>query len=530
MNKSVLFAILGSVFCFRQLPSMAAEKVSLRYGLLEFSLPVSSLENYVATGEIDRHLDTYMQYADSQESNQLKQVLTYKIDLDRVTVYRFFNSYLGEKILQYLGEIIQTSPSQNGFYGLRSAIILAAGEPEGLNLLNVLRHFPTETMEINGETTLSLAFGFIELIEQTQKAIAAIRQQADLEAENTSEVDFTKQPDLQTSGSFAWKRETLALNDSQRDRNFTASWYHPELDVSTSTPVVVISPGLGADSDNFDYLARHLASYGFAVAIVNHPGSDRQSIENFWQGMSREIVEPQEFIDRPLDISYLLDELPKRHGSLNLEQVGIIGHSLGAYTALALAGAQLDLEYWQKYCESEFSGWQRLNLSILFQCLAAELTSKSDRLLDERIQAVFAINPMSSIFGREGLSQISIPLTFVAGSEDFVTPALLEQIEPFTWLKTPDKYLLLIEKGHHTYDEWGNTDRQESVTANNSSTYEISRGYFEALTVAFMQNYIATNNDYQLFVNSNYANFIGKDDLNLYLIQSLDTTDFTIFK
>jgi len=41
-----------------------------------------------------------------------------------------------------------------------------------------------------------------------------------------------------------------------------------------------------------------------------------------------------EFINRPLDVKYLLDELERRDKSdpfqLNLQQVGVIGQSLGA--------------------------------------------------------------------------------------------------------------------------------------------------------------------------------------------------------
>lgn len=36
-------------------------------------------------------------------------------------------------------------------------------------------------------------------------------------------------------------------------------------------PVIVISHGLGSDRTTFAYLAIHLASYGFAVLVPEHP-------------------------------------------------------------------------------------------------------------------------------------------------------------------------------------------------------------------------------------------------------------------
>jgi predicted dienelactone hydrolase len=76
------------------------------------------------------------------------------------------------------------------------------------------------------------------------------------------------------------------------------------------------------------------------------------------------------------------------------------------------------------------------NSSLLLQCLAAKLSAnKNYQLSDPRIQAVFAMNPMlSSIFGKRELSEVTLPLTFVGGSEDIITPAILEQIKPFNWL------------------------------------------------------------------------------------------------
>ena len=38
----------------------------------------------------------------------------------------------------------------------------------------------------------------------------------------------------------------------------------------------VVSNGLGTKGDRFVELANHLASHGFAVVILDHPGSDRQ--------------------------------------------------------------------------------------------------------------------------------------------------------------------------------------------------------------------------------------------------------------
>ena len=44
----------------------------------------------------------------------------------------------------------------------------------------------------------------------------------------------------------------------------------------------------------------------------------------------------------------------------------------------------------------------------------------------------------------------------MASSADTVAPALPEQIRPFTWLTTPNRYLLVLEGGNPFLYHWPN--------------------------------------------------------------------------
>jgi predicted dienelactone hydrolase len=68
---------------------------------------------------------------------------------------------------------------------------------------------------------------------------------------------------------------------------------------------------LGSNRKTFEYLAQQLASYGFAVAVPEHPGSNSEQLRSLLAGRSDEVTQPREFIDRPLDVKYLLDELER---------------------------------------------------------------------------------------------------------------------------------------------------------------------------------------------------------------------------
>lgn len=146
----------------------------------------------------------------------------------------------------------------------------------------------------------------------------------------------------------------------------------------------------------------------------------------------------------------------------------------------------------------------------------------TDQLSDERIAAVFAMNPIiSSIFGQH-LSKLDLPVVFVAGSNDLIAPALLEQIMPFTWLTSPNKYLLLIQQGTHFYKE-----SETFSTLTGSANLSLARQYLKVMSLAFMQTYIANESDYRLFLNSSYASFISQRSMKLNLVNSLTEADLT---
>lgn len=529
MNRFRYYCFLGFMlssywFYWRSPPARAAEKVSFCYGAFEFSLNVDSLETFAKTGKIDHSLAVYTDLLSPEELSDWRSLLTYEVKIDRVTLANFLNSHFGENILHSLGKIIKIGYDRNGLYAIRSSLILATDNSSGLTILKILRQFPTDKIKIDIGVVVELSKAFIQLIKQTQSALAAVEEQAAIEANTEFQVDFAQQPDIRQAGKLTWEEKSLTFFDEKRSRTINTKLYRPMSDAST--PLIVISPGLGADADNFSDLARYLASYGFAVATLNHPGSDRTQIENFFTGVTREVIESREFIDRPQDISYLIDELqqrkltnPKQLGNLNLDRVGVIGHSFGAYAALAIAGARLNLKHLQEYCQSNQIDLNWFNSSLLFQCLASELSSTvtNEELYDERIQAIFAINPISSsIFGEEMLKQFQIPVAFVAGSEDLVTPVLLEQIKPFSWLGSPEKYLLLIDKGTHIYER--------AETSDTSFNPKLARQYLKVMSLAFMKTHLV-NRDYRSFLSSNYARYISQTSMKLNLINSLTEAD-----
>ncbi|MGB7444684.1 MAG: alpha/beta hydrolase [Coleofasciculaceae cyanobacterium] len=520
----------------KPLPAQGAEKIYVGFGPLEFSLPISALEVYAAEGIIEPELAFYAGLVEPEQLERLRTALVTPVDATPVMIAQFLYSPQGEIILDRVGEIIETKARQPGFFAIRASLIKASARREGLTLLNVLREFPTYGIRVNSGRAFELIEELSKLIQETQVAIAAVEENSQAEAFAQIEsrkslmrpiletaqdpTGFSEFPELREPGTVGYSMQTITLNDVSRRRSFPVDLYLPQQLNSISVPVIVISHGLGSERETFAYLAKHLASYGFAVAVPEHPGSNAGQIEALLNGFASEVTSPRELLDRPLDIKFLLDELEKSFSSqLNLQNVGVIGQSFGGYTALALAGAKFNFEQLQEDCGQLND---TLNLSLLLQCIAIKLPIEDYPLKDERVKGILAINPIGSeLFGQSGFGNIQVPTTLVSGSDDTVAPALPEQIKPFTWLNIPNKYLVLLRKGTHfstLAPSTGGIPLPERVIGPDPL---IAADYMKALSVAFFQTYLASQLEYEPYLSASYAQFLSQDKMPLYLVESL---------
>ncbi|NER28802.1 MAG: alpha/beta hydrolase [Symploca sp. SIO1C4] len=470
----------------------------------------------------------YLGRVSEEDQVEFRKLLEQRLDLNPVQLYRFFHTPIGEDLLNRFSNLINTEGDSNATYALRETLIKTVAESEGLSVLKFLRKFSTSTdLKINLILFTAKQIGL--LLKQTEAMVTQISKLSAAEATLHRLVDFSALPDIRESGECGIDRQIITLKDeSRRLRKFRVIVYQPQTPRPGKTPVVVISHGLGSSPEDFREYAQHLASYGYLVALPQHPGSDSTQIQDMLAGDSREVFKLNEFIDRPLDIICVINELERRNqleyrGRLNLQAVGVMGHSFGGYTALALAGAEIDFEKLEQACEPVVV---KPNISLLLQCRALRLPRKTYNFRDERVKAVLPVDSVGSeVFGPKGLSQIKIPVFMIAGSKDKMAPAVLEQIRVFPWLATSNRYLALIKGKAHV----GNFSKSETglkcmllktlphLTGSNATIFY---NYAYAMSLAFFEVHISKNIQYLPYLQSSYAKYISQDPFNLYLISA----------
>lgn len=495
----------------------AAQTIFFIYTPIKFSLNIDSLRQFSESGTIQPDLAFYLNLANAteEETNLFQQKLNRNINVDPVLLSRLLNTNLGEDFLERIGYVINIQGGRNGKFPIRGAMVNGAMSSEGLSLISFLNELPVN-MEIDARLVLSIANSIKNAVDATRIFTAETARLAQQEALEAPLVDFSQLPDLRRPGSLKPLSKTWILTDPERDRTFYVDLYYPETQ-TPNTPVVIISHGLASNPEDFGHYARHLASHGYLVAIPQHPGSDTRQVRRMIEGLSRDFFFTEEFVDRPLDISYVIDELEKRNATefnnnLDLKQVGAFGHSFGGYTVLALAGATIDFENLETECSTRRI---RGNTSLLLQCRALELDREDYNFRDLRITAVYASNPVNSaIFGPEGLGKITTPVFIGAGNFDPATPFIFEQVTSFPWLITDNKYLLLQEGQAHvdfsTLDA-GLTEILQSTIDNTLPSPELLRQYSHATLLAFFDHYINDNSTYDVFLQSTYVMYLSNE-------------------
>ena len=532
-------------------PSQAAERIIFSVGAFERSISVASIEAFVKDGQITKELAPFVAQVDPATLAQARELLSERLDVDATTVAQVLYSPQGDFLLGRAGEVFRTGARLSGKKGLSGAAILSAADSkEGLTALNVIRRFPTPVLRVDLKKGGAIASQASRAFAQSALAVDLVDKLAFQNASNPfpAGVSAAELNALVTSpGLFQVKRITL----KPRIASPPVDVYLPEPlpgsvagsvasslagslagsqpeQAAAKYPTVVISHGVGSSRLSYAYLAQFLAQHGFAVISLEHPGSDEAQISNFIDGLTGSAIPTEEFVDRPQLVSQVLRDLEGRSrfnqnlSDIDFNNVGVIGQSFGGYTALAVGGAPINLASLRSACPPEFS----VDISLLLQCQAVTLGGPNQTSLefkDPRIKAVFAINPVAdAIFGSDSLSQIDVPTFIMASSADTVAPALPEQIIPFTWLTTPERYLLLIDGATHF----------STIGATGSETFglppevigpvpEVAQEYTKAMSLAFLSLYLKGDSRYQPVLTSAFTTRFSQPELPLSLIREL---------
>ncbi len=526
-SRMVAALVLAGFSCLSAVtPILAAERLTVRLGPVERSASVSDLERFVKTGRLSRELEVFGPFL----TEGVRQALDSRLELDSKIaegiVEDLLSSPQGRRLLAALLLVFPEQTAEE----IKMALQLAFAKANGLSLLGILKAFPGENVTVDLTATLAVASRINTSYWETQIARSIIKRELTVDGAAFKPTNL----DPTASGPLSVQEETLTFSDQQRQRSIGADIYWGQNQrnrsdrVTQDNPLVVMSHGFGSDRTSLSYLARHLASHGITVVALEHPGSNKQWLDNLPFTINpSELLPPEEFAHRPQDVSFVLDELAKinRQGDnpslpqFNTEKVVAIGHSFGGYTVLALAGARPNLEELKQFCQRRLpvgrapADW--------LQCAAVgdntrrlpEMRERASRTLrDRRIVGVVAITPTAGkIFGDKGIESTAVPTLFFSTTEDAWAPAVSHQLQPFLGLRE-SKYLVTAFSGSHfSFTEPNSPNPFQSKSTEDleppAAETEPIRLLVGGMTIAFIKQQTPEAKTYAPFLTPAYAEY-----------------------
>lgn len=237
--------------------------------------------------------------------------------------------------------------------------------------------------------------------------------------------------------------DDITLTDEARHRDIPLRIYCPDAP-GMKSPVILVSHGIGGSKTTGNWVGKFLATHGYICVFMTHYGSDTSLLDlgaGFAENIKRlqKAVNAESIINRPLDVTKVIDSLGQiqknaaLNGRMDLNSIGVTGHSFGAFTTMAVSGA--------------FS--EQFN----------QIAGKTVR--DGRPNAFLAMSPQGvrrNVSAERTFAGVKRPTMIMTGSRDVdpIMPAQTAEsrMDAYKHMPAGDKYALWIEGAqHHTFGD-----------------------------------------------------------------------------
>ena len=184
--------------------------------------------------------------------------------------------------------------------------------------------------------------------------------------------------------------------------------------------VALISHGAFGSPIEMNWLGYALASQGWLVAGIAHYG------ESWVYG--KETIDPSvitRFWQRPQEVSFALNQLANDtfiNTKIDTDNVLMLGHSSGGFTAFAMAGAKLEAGKSERYCalasnnKDKSCDYNVKKPQSLSQQQITKISEQQASMRDPRVKAIISLDPaLGHAVSETSLNDVKVP-TLVVGS------------------------------------------------------------------------------------------------------------------
>ena len=390
--------------------------------------------------ETNSELASWLNLLGFKERKGLAKFLNTPLVRDKSMARQILRSWSGRKLLDEVSDLILMDEDSSGESVLDTLENLLAKKDE-VTTFDLLNSLSVKAIHIDLDGWIEVAKNWRSELNKQQKLIS------DLGAIN----EISAKREERNVLPFEIKEteyKLVSLIVPHRDEPLNLEVWNPSFREETRKNWVLLMPGLGGDRNHFNWLARSLSHNGWPVVVLDHPGSDSLALEALLKG--RLPLPGAEVIpDRLNDLDSVLKAKELGKIDISIEKVVLMGHSLGALTAILASGVEID-DHLENRCQKVLDNLSLTNLSSLLQCQLVDV-SLPERKSMENLSSIIGMNSFGSFLWQKKLAkQINIPLFLTGGTFDLVTPSISEQLGLLLSVSSnPLSRVLLIEGASH---------------------------------------------------------------------------------
>ena len=448
-----IFVIFLSLFNFYAAnESMAAEKINVKFEEMLIPLTIDQISNFEESSNDSKELIDWFKENGFLKVLELSKFLNYSVFREESLNRQVLRSWVGRKVLSELSNTILVPNDEDGIEVFNTIENLLENKKE-ISTLDIIKALPSKEISLDLDNLISIISSWKKELAMQQNLILELNL-----LEKTNNYFPKKAPKYDPDLIKVSKK----IYTSHRVEPLKVELWKDNKNISEND-LIIFMPGLGGDINNFRWIGFELSKRGWPVLFIDHNGSNSESLLDVLEGRDSIPSSAEFFSYRIKDLDAVIEANNNGKFGLANNSYILMGHSLGALIAFLYEG-NLPNENFANRCDLALKDFALTNLSKLLQCQLNEIPLPEINKL-KKANGIIGFNSFGSIiWPREKDSGIDMPVLFIGGTFDLITPLISEQFKLFfSTNPNPLNRFLIIEGASHFSPIRINDDNSDSL-------------------------------------------------------------------
>jgi hypothetical protein len=165
--------------------AIAAEQVVIHYLMFERSIAVEDLATFAETGELSNDLERYVEQT-GKDPEALQNALNRTVPMRLALLDLTLNTFLGELLLDEVGQLIRTPSDTANREALRSALVLSAADDDAISVIELVENYPTSEVHLEGDRIVDTYYAVSLWSDRAQELFDVFETLSEWQADDES--------------------------------------------------------------------------------------------------------------------------------------------------------------------------------------------------------------------------------------------------------------------------------------------------------------------------------------------------------